>query len=119
VLTPLLFVVDLDRMTRFYAAGFGLSATHEAAAPGYRVLTGADCRLELHAVPEHVARRIAITDPPEPRSAAAIKLVFTVDDVATRAAQLERLGADIFATSTDDAVDGVDPEGNIFRVCLG
>lgn len=116
MLMPMLFVKDLDAMATFYRDGFGLTDDAAASSPGYLVLSGEGTRLALHALPEAVAGRIAIADPPEPRSDTAIKLLFAVDDLPSTSTRLEALGAQLFDTGDDDAHDAIDLEGNVFRV---
>jgi predicted enzyme related to lactoylglutathione lyase len=116
VLTAMVFAKDLDAMRAFYADGLGLVVDAAASTPGYVVLTAAGIRLSLHALPDHVAARITIDDPPALRSDSAIKLLFSVADVAATSDRLAGLGAQMFETTTDDAADGADPEGNVFRI---
>ena len=73
-------------------------------------------RILLHQVPAHVAERLVIADPPEPRGDTAIKPIFAVSDLVRTQAVLTELGGQFFDTVTDDAVDSVDPEGNVFRL---
>jgi predicted enzyme related to lactoylglutathione lyase len=115
-LTPMIFAKDLARMERFYRHGFDLEVALEESSEGYRVLSGDGIRMSLHAIPDHVAARIKITEPPAARSDTPIKLLFGVDDVASTRAHLEALGGQGFDTTTDDAADVLDPEGNVIQV---
>jgi catechol 2,3-dioxygenase-like lactoylglutathione lyase family enzyme len=117
MLTGMMFAKDVEVMRRFYAEGLGLVEDTDATTDGFVVLTGPGTRIALHAVPAHIAARITIDDPPAPRSGSAIKLLFATVDVAATRDRLARLGAQMFETLTDDAVDGADPEGNVFRIC--
>jgi predicted enzyme related to lactoylglutathione lyase len=116
VLTAMVFVKDLEAMAQFYRDGFELTDDADASEPAYVLLTREATRIALHAVPAHVASAINISDPPQPRSEAAMKMLFTVDDVTSARSRLEQLGGHFFETSTDNACDGTDPEGNVFRI---
>src|SRR5262249_53991349 len=115
VLTTMIFASDHDAMVAFYRAGFELAVVPEASSDGYTVLADETTRVSIHALPAEVAAGITIADPPEARSHGAVKLLFEVDDLAATCARLERLGGQLFDTATDDK-DGVDVEGNVFRV---
>jgi hypothetical protein len=65
-----------------------------------------------------VSAGIALAGPPEPRSDSAFELLFEVGDLTAACVRLIELVGRLFATSTDGARDGVDVEGNGFRVSL-
>jgi predicted enzyme related to lactoylglutathione lyase len=113
--TTMIFARDHDAMVAFYRAGFELAVVPEASSDGYTVLADGNARLSIHALPTEVAAGITVADPPEARSHGAVKLLFDVDDLAATCERLERLGGQLFDTATD-AKDGVDVEGNVFRV---
>src|SRR5262245_4463878 len=112
----MVFARDLERMRAFYADGFGLVEDADASSDGFVVLAGPGARLALHRVPDHVAARMTIDDPPAVRSEAALKLLFATPDVAAARDRLAALGARMFEPGGDGSVDGADPEGNVFRI---
>lgn len=116
MLTTMIFVKDFDRMRRFYEEGFALRVDRSATTEGYVVLTGPDARLALHQIPDAVAARITIDDPPAARSEVAMKPLFSVADLTASKHKLASLGGQIFETAIDDAVDVIDPEGNVLGV---
>ena len=112
MLTTMIFANDHDAMVGFHQRLFGLTVDAVASSPGYTVLADDGIRVSIHAVAPEVAAQIAIADPPEPRSESAFKLLFEVDDLTATCDRLIELGGHLFETSTD----GVDVEGNVFRV---
>ncbi len=114
----ILFVKDLDQMTRFYRDVLGL--VPEAQATESWVPLGAGgCRVVLQPISPQIAKDIAIADPPIPRGGAAVKVTFHTDDVESARAHLEGLGAMVRPLRRFGEVvvfDGVDPEGNVFQV---
>lgn|SRR5690349_7940972 len=113
----IVFVVDLDRMRRFYADGFGLAVTEQA--PGWIRFATGGAALALHAIPPEIARGIAITDPPAARTDTAIKFTFHVDDVDAARTTLAAHGAamrEVVRWGGRAFCDGVDPEGNVFQI---
>jgi catechol 2,3-dioxygenase-like lactoylglutathione lyase family enzyme len=111
-----LFAKDIERMTRFYRDGFGLSIAAGSVSEGFVDLRSSGGRLLLHAIPPHIAKDIHIESPPKPRADTAIKLVFEAPDVATARANLSSCGAQMRDVSQWGSCDGVDPEGNVFQV---
>ena len=87
----IVFVKDLERMTAFYRDTLGLAVMREE--PGWVELDG----VALHAIPPAIAARITIDDPPRAREDTPIKLEFHTDEPGV-------------------ARDGVDPEGNVYRI---
>jgi catechol-2,3-dioxygenase len=116
VLTAMIFAKDVAAMAEFYRRGFGLAPDTAGSSDGFVVLEGHGARVALHALPDHVAATIEVDDPPRARTGVAIKLLFRVEDVAGTRSQLEELGAQAFETGEDDAVDLLDPEGNVVRI---
>jgi len=116
MLTAMIFAKDLDRMTGFYRDGFDLSVDAAGSSDGYTVLVGDGVRMSLHALPDHIASKITISDPPALRTASAFKLLLGVADPPATLAHLERLGAQSFDTGDDDIWDLFDPEGNSLRI---
>jgi predicted enzyme related to lactoylglutathione lyase len=119
MLTTMIFANDHDAMVAFYRAGFGLETVDTPhSSDGYTVLAGADIRISIHLVPRDIAAQIPIADPPEPRSKTAMKLLFEVADVSATCDRLAGLGAQLFETNDEDAMDVCDVEGNVLRVML-
>src|SRR5437899_941446 len=116
MLTTMIFAKDHDAMVAFYAGGFGLEVVAAESSDGYTVLADDGVRLSIHAVPPDVAEGITITDPPQVRRDGVAKLLFGVADPGATRARLAGLGAQLLESSTDDAFDGCDVEGNVFRV---
>ena len=116
MLTTMIYVKNLEQIARFYRRGLDLADDAASSEPGYVVLTDEGTRLALHVVPDHVAARITIGDPPEPRSENPDQAPLRNRRPPERPRGLEDLGAQVFETSTDDAHDAIDPEGNVFRI---
>lgn len=113
---PVVFVNDLERMTRFYADGIGLVVLAERNQPGWVELDAGDTTLGLHAIPDEIARQIQISSPPEARSETPIKLLFETADLAQARTHLTAHGAVMFEPSAWGSCDGLDPEGNVFQI---
>jgi hypothetical protein len=116
MLTTMIFAKDHGAMAAFYQRGFELRVDAAASSEGYTVLVDDASRLSIHAIPPDLAESITIAEPPETRSEGAVKLLFEVADLAPTCDRLVSLGGQLFATTTDDAFDGCDVEGNVFRV---
>ena len=114
--TAMIFVKDMERMTRFYRDGLGLTLLAEESAEGWVVLDAGGARLALHAIPAGIAAGIAISDPPEARDDTALKLVFATDELTAACERLEAHGAVMSRPFGDRRCDGLDPEGNVFQV---
>jgi len=119
MLTTMILANDHDAMVTFYRSGFGLEAVDTPhSSDGYTVLAGDDIRISIHVVPPDIAAQIPIADPPVPRSRTAVKLLFEVPDVSAACDRLAGLGAQLFETDDEDAVDVCDVEGNVLRIML-
>jgi len=112
----ILFVKDLERMTAFYRDGMGLRETHHSRQDGWVDLAAGGTNLALHAIPDELAARIVVADPPEARQQTPIKLVFQASDVAAARAHLISHGAVMFEPRASGECDGLDPEGNVFQI---
>jgi catechol 2,3-dioxygenase-like lactoylglutathione lyase family enzyme len=116
----MVFAKDLERLRRFYAGGFGLTAVEDAA--GWVRFAAGSAFFALHALPDEIARCIEIAEPPAPRAETAIKFTFHVDDVDATRAHLAAHGAVMREPRTWGGrtyCDGVDPEGNVFQIANG
>lgn len=76
---------------------------------------GGGARFSLHAIPAAIASQIEVASPPRPREQAPIKLSFEADDAEAEIRRLESLGVTLVRRPWC-AVDGVDPEGNVFGI---
>lgn len=111
--SALIFVRDLDRMTAFYSGALGLKPIEATRLENWVEFEGGGIRLSLHAIPPEMAGRIPAS--PEPREQASIKLIFEVPDLAAEVRRLESLGVRLLPRPWG-AVDGIDPEGNVFGI---
>ncbi len=116
MLTTMIFAKDHDAMVGFYRDGFELRVDAAASSDGYTVLYADATKLSIHSIPPEIAEGITIASPPQPRSDSAVKLLFEVGDLDATLERLQDLGGQLFETTTDDACDGCDVEGNTFRV---
>lgn len=118
----MLFAKDVPRLADFYCAVLGLEA-RTTSEPGFLELcAGAESIVALHALPDEVAARVTIADPPAARGDIAVKPRFRVADLeAVRAAVLTQ-GARaeaIWSWEGRRFCDCVDPEGNVFQLLGG
>lgn len=116
----MLYVKDLERMKRFYAAVLGARPTNQDWTDAWAVFDTGGVRLALHAIPADIAKEIEILSPAAPRENEPVKLIFEVQDVESERARLEALGIRTLRRSWQqpgEACDAVDPEGNIFQIC--
>jgi len=73
-------------------------------------------------IPKRIADTIEIATPPEPREDTALKLVFSVEDIAHARERAAELGGAVNAMEREwefegaRVCDGHDPEGNIFQL---
>lgn len=119
----ILFVKDMTTMVAFYRDTLGFPEIESAdSGPGWRVLDTGGAQLALHALPARVARGIVVSDPAEPRTNAATKLVYEVDDVVAARDQLRQAGVrevvhEGFELGEPPPFwDFQDPEGNLLQI---
>ncbi|MCU0626225.1 MAG: hypothetical protein MUF21_07010, partial [Gemmatimonadaceae bacterium] len=97
-----------------------LDATVLHADDEHRVLQAADVQLIIHAIPPQYAAAITIAVPPVPREEQAIKPFFTVAQLASAEAIVERCGGRVVGPvwpGPGMRVRNVcDPEGNIVHL---
>jgi extradiol dioxygenase family protein len=113
----LIFAKDAVSLARFYETGFGFPVSQ--SHPGWIVLDAGGCELGIHQIPAEFAKDVEIGAPPRERGHAATKLCFDVENFATAKSRLEQAGARFRAPQKwdgDVARDGVDVEGNVFRI---
>ncbi|MCE9574349.1 MAG: glyoxalase/bleomycin resistance/dioxygenase family protein [Deltaproteobacteria bacterium] len=111
----ILFAKDISALTRFYRDGLGLAVIAARATATWVPLDAGGVELALHAIPDEIARDIAIASPPVPREDTPIKLVFEVADLEAARAHLIAHGASMQEPRWGGC-DGCDPEGNVFRI---
>ena len=114
-----IFAKTVEHLVQFYQPVLGADIVE--AAKSHTVLAHATGDLVIHAIPAAVAKKITLADPPEPRSSAAIKPVFTIDSLQRVYSVAQAAGGAM--KSLDSAwdirgflvVDGWDPEGNVVQ----
>lgn len=113
-----IYAKDLARLSAFYQAVLGMALRH--AEPDHEVIESADLQLVIHAIPPQIADTITIDTPPQPRDEQAIKLFFTVADLAQARTRAHALGGEVgdagWAGPGFVAHNAHDPEGNIFQL---
>jgi predicted enzyme related to lactoylglutathione lyase len=115
----ILYVKDLERMRRFYSEVLGAEPTNRDWTGEWAAFDAGGVQFALHAIPEDIAKNIAIASPPAPREESPVKLVFEVADVEAARERLESLGHQTLRRSWQEpgeACDAVDPEGNVFQL---
>ena len=113
-----LYVLDLDRMARFYESVLSLERRYGDA---HHVTVGAgDFELVVHAMPARLAGQIVLKTPPERREATPIKLFYTVTSLSQAAQAISEGGGEVvdhgFEGDGFRVRDGCDPEGNVFQL---
>ena len=111
----MIYVKDLSRMEAFYAGTLRLKPVEATRLANWVEFEAGPAGFSLHAIPEHIARQIQISSPPQPREQTALKLSFEVDDVAAERERLQSLGVTILDRPWG-AYDLVDPEGNVVGI---
>ena len=115
-----LFAKDVRRLASFYQVVAELRS--RTVETDHSVLESSAFQLVIHALPEHIAKRIHIDVPARPREDTPIKLVFFVSDLSASrraAVQLQGLVNEAHAEwRFEDTIvcDGHDPEGNVFQL---
>jgi predicted enzyme related to lactoylglutathione lyase len=118
--SAMLYVKDLERMTRFYADLLGIEPADQKVASGWVTFDAGCLRFALHAIPVEIAKKIEIASPPMPRESEPMKLIFEVKDIEEERGRLESMGIQTLRRpwqQPGEACDAVDPEGNIFGLC--
>jgi catechol 2,3-dioxygenase-like lactoylglutathione lyase family enzyme len=111
----MIFTKNFDRMTTFYRDALGLPQLPDESTEGWLEFDAGGVALALHAIPEHIAKDIEITNPPTAREQTPIKLVFEVPDIEVARIHLSNHGA-VMSEPRAWGCDGVDPEGNVFQI---
>jgi predicted enzyme related to lactoylglutathione lyase len=109
---------DIERVSAFYQRVVGLELRN--ASNDRHVLASPDFQLIVLPIPESELPAVPVTPVPVQPRPAAIKLFFTVPDLAAAAAVAESLGGAVFGTEYAGpgfrARNACDPEGNIFQL---
>jgi len=111
-----IFVKDMARMLYFYGEQLGLPLIQERSKEGWVEFATGGTILALHAIPEELAEKIVIGDPPRPREETPVKLVFLADNVELERSLLLERGVHMLKLLPWGACNGVDPEGNVFQI---
>lgn len=115
-----LFAKRLDSLVAFYRAVAGLAEVQRE--PHHVVLQRDGFQLVVQAVPEQIAVRIVVGEPPRIRDDCAVKPVFVVDSIVRARLAAEMAGGCLNGSEREWAFrdwrvcDGWDPEGNVFQL---
>jgi catechol 2,3-dioxygenase-like lactoylglutathione lyase family enzyme len=115
----ILFAKDVARMRAFYEKVLGLRVVDATPAGDWVRLDAGGTGLALHAIPQPVADRIVVEDPPRAREGTPVKLAFHADDPEAERARLVAQGVTMREPTRFGEVvfcDGIDPEGNVFQI---
>lgn len=118
--SAVLFASDVETLARFYVDALGFCEGLRGS--GYTVLRREGFELTVHAVPAAIAASIGAATPDMRRGDAAIKLAFAVTDLALLRERVAKSGGLLGPPEREwsmpgmRAVDGVDPEGNVFQL---
>jgi predicted enzyme related to lactoylglutathione lyase len=121
--SAVLFAKDARRVATFYHEVFGFAA--RAADEFHALLDCGGFSLMIQKIPEHMARDIVVSNPPERRESGSVRLDYPVKDVAGARRRAQQYGGRIddeppaWAAGDDSWFLGFDPEGNVFcvKVC--
>lgn len=114
------YALDHRRVAEFYRAAIGLRES--SCDDEHAVLESSQQRLIVLRIPEAIAAKITVQDPPERREDTAVKLLFVVHDIARARQQAAGLGGVIDPPDREwtfqghTRCDGHDPEGNPLQV---
>lgn len=123
MVSAVLLAKDLRKVAAFYTRVCSAQVMHEDAHH-----VDLDCggfRLIVHQIPEHYAKAVIITDPPQRREHGAVRLDFPIADVAQSRGVARSLGGEIddrpppWAGNDTSFHLGHDPEGNVFGARSG
>jgi catechol 2,3-dioxygenase-like lactoylglutathione lyase family enzyme len=108
----MLYVKDLAKMTEFYTNVMGLAPI---AAKRWETYVEFESGFSLHQIPQDIANKIEISDPPQAREKSPAKLFFAASNLAAEEARLRSLGVPEIQRPWG-STDWLDPEGNIFTL---
>lgn len=118
MVSAVVFAKDLRKVASFYTRVFAAQVVQEDAHHA-----NLDCggfQLIVHQIPEHFAKNVVVTNPPQRREHGAIRLNFPIGDLAKARAVARSLGGEIddrpppWAGNDTTFHLGYDPEGNVF-----
>ena len=118
----ILFVKDMDKMSDFYTGMLGIRPMPDDNNPDWRTFETGAGQLAFHSIPQPWRDDIEITDPPETRHSATVKLVFHVEDLEQARDELVEKGAAVSDNPNLNLpgefvrFDIVDPEGNVVQL---
>ena len=114
----LIYAKNLDRMSGFYERLLGMRRL--VADLQHQVLESEDIQLVMHAIPQHIADTITLSNPPAPREDQAFKPFFTVESLAAAEGLAAQLGGQVFGPVWSgpgfSVRNAMDPEGNIVQL---
>ncbi len=114
-----IFAKNKKRVSAFYRATLGLTATEEA--PSHDLLQGIGIELVIHAIPKKYAADIQITKPPQVREDTPFKPAFLVPDLDAVRSAAKATGGYLKPAEAawrirgNIVLDGWDPEGNVVQ----
>ena len=76
----MLFTINVETLATFYERV--LDFRRDESHADHIILSRGDFRPIMHQIPAHIASEITMTSPPSIGEQAAVKLVFTVEDIA-------------------------------------
>jgi len=113
-----LYAKDSERVSKFYESIAGMSRLHKTDE--LTVLQSPDIQLLVHKIPNHIAKNIEITTPPQKRENSALKFFFTVPSLTKARETARSLGGEVFNENWRGpgfiVCNAMDPEGNVFQV---
>jgi len=118
--SAVLFAKHARRVAQFYVAVF--AGTLRAEDAHHASLDVGGFSLVVHAIPAHLAKDVEIRNPPLRREMAAIRLDYSVGDLAKARSTATELGGQIddeppgWAGEERRFFLGFDPEGNVFGI---
>jgi predicted enzyme related to lactoylglutathione lyase len=115
-----LYARDIGRLVEFYASITGIEP--QTIEKGFATFGSRPAQFVIVRIPKHIADTIDIVTPPKPREDTALKLVFSVEDIAHARERAAELGGAVNAIEQEwkfegaKVCDGYDTEGNIFQL---
>ena len=117
-MSAVLFVKEARRAKQFYIEALGGSLLREDQ--DFAVIDWHGFHLVVHQIPSQLASSIEVSQPPERRERASLRLDYPITDVVKARAAAKRLGGQIddkpppWAEGDMTFFLGYDPEGNVF-----
>jgi predicted enzyme related to lactoylglutathione lyase len=112
------FSPNVDRMSEFYRSVLGVTSI-ERTSGDVRLFREGD-EVLIHSVSQHVAEKMKVNVPPEPRESAAIKPIFDVESLELALEAVEANGGvtthHTFTLNGLVRRDVLDPDGNVIQL---